>query len=243
MKNRSFATLLILVTLATSLVACQGAVPSIQTSAGDASKRTITVVGEGVVTAKPDIARVNLGVETFAPKLADALKQNNTQMAAVIAKLKSLGVADKDIQTTNLSVNVERNFERGAQGAVIGYRVSNTVATVLRDLNKISDILDQATQAGANNVYGINFGIENTTKLESDARAKAVADAQARADDVAKLNNLSRGDVITMVEGTIPTPLTIESTQLKGLGGGGGPSVEVGTLEIHVRVQITYSTK
>lgn len=242
--NKMYLQFTILITLAASIASCQLLAPSTAPiGAADASRRTITVTGEGVAVGKPDIARLNLGVDVLAPKLADALKQNNTQMTAVIAKMKSLGVADKDLQTTNLSVSVERNFEKGGQGAVTGYRVANTVVAVIRDLNRISDILDQATQAGANNVFGINFGIDNTSKLESEARAKAVTDAQARADDIAKLNNLSRADVITMIEGTTQTPLTIESAQLKGLGGGGGPPVEAGTLEIHVRVQITYAVK
>jgi uncharacterized protein YggE len=215
-----------------------------QTGAGDTSKRTITVVGEGVVTAKPDIVRINLGVDIIAPNLADAMKQNSTKIAAVISKLKSLGVADKDIQTSNLSVNVERNFERGGAGAVTGYRVSNTVVTVIRDLNKVSDILDQAIQAGANNVYGISFNIENSTKQEAEARAKAVADAQMRADDIAKLHGTSRGEPITISEGTSPTIFSLNAAPAAlGLGGGGGPPVESGALEIRVRVQITYAVK
>ena len=228
-----------------SITACQSAVPSlVQSSAGDTSKRTIIVAGDGFVTAKPDLARLNLGVETFATTLADAMKQNSARVTTMIAKLKSLAIADKDIQTTNLSINVERNFDRGAQGTVTGYRVSNTVVIVIRDLNKVSDIIDQATQAGANNVYGINFGIENTTKLESEARAKAVADAQARADDIAKLHGLERGQVITMSEGASTMPVTLESSSLlKAQGGGGGPPVEVGTLEIRVHVQITFAVK
>ncbi len=243
--SKSFLAFTVLAALVAITAACQAATPSFApTGASDTSRRTITVTGEGVAVGKPDIARLNLGVDVLAPNLADALRQNNSRMTAVIAKLKSLGVADKDIQTTNLSVNVERNFERGSQGTVTGYRVSNTVVVVARDLNKVSDMLDQATQAGANNVFGINFGIDNTTKLESDARVKAVADAQARADDIAKLNNLSRGDVITMTEGTIPTPLTIQDTALRAQGGGGGgPPIEIGTLEIHIRVQITYAAK
>lgn len=240
----SIVTLLAAVFL--SPVACQAAMPSLtQTGAPDLSKRTITVLGEGSVTAKPDIARINLGVEIVSQTLADAMKQNTTRTTAVIAKLKSLGVADKDIQTTNLSVNVERNFEKGSLGPITGYRVANTVVAVIRELNKISDLLDQAIQAGANNIYGISFNIENSTKQEAEARAKAVADAQARADDIAKLNGVQRGDLIFLSEGSSPTTFSSSAAPVAlGLGGGGGgPPVEPGSLEIRVRVQITYFIK
>src|SRR5574341_852180 len=178
------------------LVACGSTAPS---PAPSTATRNITVVGEGIATAKPDIARANIGVETTASSVADASKQNNDRMATVVAKLKSLNIADKDIQTSNYSISSERaQIRTGAETTI--YRASNTVAITIRDLDKVGTILDQVVQAGANQVYGVSFSSESTTKLQGDARVKAMADAQARADDFAKLAGVTRGEIISVSE-------------------------------------------
>ncbi len=240
MNSRTFFTLAILLALASSTVACQGAVPSIiQTSAGDTSRRTITVAGEGMVIAKPDLAVLSLAVDIFSPTLPDSMQQNSVKTADVIAKLKSLGIADKDIQTSGLEVTIGRIPD---STTITRYNVSNLVIVVIRDLNKITDIIDQSVKIGANNVLSLYFTIENSAKQEAEARAKAVADAQARADDIAKLNGLQRGDVITFSQESVPTAYPLGGhSSAKSLGASAGPPTEWGSLEITVRVQITYA--
>lgn len=188
----------------------------------------ISVNGHGEAQGQPDIARVTLGVETRSKVATEATDQANQQMAAVIAAIKQQGVADKDIRTQNFSVNFEQQPEpyppqpveappskevtRGAAASATAsaapasetprgfYRVSNTVQVSIRELGKLGAILGGATAAGANSVWGIQFDIEDPTKLESDARQKAVAQARARAEQLAQLAGVKLGKVISVGE-------------------------------------------
>lgn len=207
-----------------------------------APSRTIAVTGEGTASAKPDTARATIGVETVAKTAADATAQNTDKMNGVVSKLKSLGVQDKDIQTSNYSVTPERNTSRGPSTDILDYRVSNTVTVTIRDLTQVGAILDQATQAGANNVYGISFSISDPTKVRGDARAKAMADAQARADDLAKLGGVTRGDPISISETTSSPPINFASAPA-ALAVNSEVPVEAGSLNVSVRVQVTYAIR
>jgi hypothetical protein len=112
----------------------------------------------------------------------------------------------------------------------------------VRDVNQIGDVLDKAVAAGANNIYGVNFSVEDTAKLEADARAKAVADAKSRAESLAQLNGLQLGEVLTVSEvvgGAVP----LYREAAMGLGGGGSTPVQPGELEMSASIQITYAVK
>src|SRR6476660_8095388 len=122
-----------------------------QTSAGVPGMRQVTVVGHGEVKGKPDTATVQLGVETEAATAKDALAQNTTQAQAIQAQLVKLGVAEKDIQTSNFSINPTYGSDNRQ---VTGYHVSNMVTVKIRDLAKSGTLLDQVVQSGANSIYG-----------------------------------------------------------------------------------------
>jgi uncharacterized protein len=219
--------------------------------------RTITVVGHGEVKAKPDIATLNLGVEVTAPTVSEAMAEANARMKTILAAMKALGIADKDVQTSNFSINFERReptapapseatpAKPGSPQAPAGvYRVNNMVQVTVRDLNKVGDVLDSAVEAGANNVWGISFGLDNTDALEAQAREKAVADARARAESLAKLNNVAVGDVIAISEliGGGPSPIYADAASFKGMGGGGTP-VESGELTFSTQIQTVYGIR
>jgi uncharacterized protein YggE len=203
--------------------------------------RSITVVGEGSVSAKPNIAHANIGVESTAPTVAEATSENNDKMTAVIAKLKDLGVAEKDIQTSNYSINPERSVGTSGPGQVTGYQVSNTVNVTIRDLSQVGPILDAVTQAGANTVYGVSFGFDNPAELQAEARAKAIADAQARADDLAKLSDIQRGEVLSISEIVGSNPVPLMRAAEAPLAAGGGTPIQPGELEVTVQIQVTYT--
>jgi uncharacterized protein YggE len=220
--------------------------------------RTITVVGRGEVKAKPDIATVNLGVEVTAPTVSEAMTEANARMETILAAMKALGIADKDIQTSNFSINFERReptapaASEPTAGAKTGstqvpsgfYRVNNMIQVTIRDLDKVGDVLDAAVEAGANNVWGVSFGLDNTEALEAQAREKAVADARSRAESLAKLNGVAMGDVISVSEviGGGPSPMYAEAASFKGLGGGGAP-VEPGELTFATQIQAVYGIR
>jgi hypothetical protein len=219
--------------------------PVAEAAAATTSERSITVVGIGKVTGKPDIARVTVGIETQAPSLQTAVDDNKAKMNGLLDTLKKLGLADKDIRTSNYSVYTERVAPPAAGVEVSAnqmiYHVTNQVDVTVRDVNQIGEVLDKAVAAGANNIYGVNFSVEDTAKLEADARTKAVANARARAGELARLNGLQLGEVLTVSEiigGAIP----LYREAAMGLGGGGTP-VQPGELEMSLSIQITYAVK
>jgi uncharacterized protein YggE len=210
-------------------------------------ERTITVVGRGEVKSAPDVAQINLGVEVIAPTVAEALDEADARMQAILDALKAAGIESKDIQTSNFSINFERQSpeprpmsEEGAPAGV--YRVSNMVRVTVRDLDKVGEIIDAAVTAGANNVWGVQFGLEDTAALEEQAREKAVADARTRAESLAALNGVEVGDVVTISEvvggGAVPMFAAAE----RAFGGGGTP-VESGEVTFATQIQIVYGIR
>ena len=125
--------------------------------------RTISVNGVGEVKAKPDMALINSGVISEARTAREALAKNNTAMAAVIAALKSAGIADQDVQTSNFSVSPQYPPYQANQPAVqhiVGYQVSNQVTARVKNLAKLGAVLDALVQVGANQISGISFDID-----------------------------------------------------------------------------------
>ncbi len=220
--------------------------PVAEAAAPTASERSITVVGTGKVTGKPDLAHVTVGIETQASSLQKAVDDNKAKMNGLLDTLKKLNLADNDISTSNYSVYTER-ASAPTPGADVNtdqmiYHVTNQVDVTVRDVNQIGDVLDKAVAAGANNIYGVNFAVEDTAKLEADARAKAVADARSRAESLAQLNGVQLGGALTVSEviGSSPLPMAYGA---KGMGGGGSTPVQPGELEMSVSIQITYAVK
>ncbi len=257
--RRSGKVLALFLLVAVAAMALSGCLPSASaapTPAGESPARTITVVGRGEVKAKPDIATVNLGVEVLAATVDEAMGQAAERMKAILTTLKGLGIAEKDIQTSNFSISFERQGPialpavEGTPGAGAGqetpagfYRVSNMVQVTVRDLDKVGDVLDAAVRAGANNVWGVSFGLDDTEALEAQAREKAVANGRSRAESLAKLAGVSVGEVIAVSEVIGGTPgLMFAEAAARGLGGGGAP-VEPGEITFSTQVQIVYAIR
>lgn len=209
----------------------------------------ISVTGVGQVSASPDIARVVIGVETQGDDIKKAISDNNTKMNALISTVKAAGIADKDIQTQNYSVSVENPqpvpvvpaSETTTKPTVI-YHVSNQVLVTVRDLAKLSDLLDQAVSSGANTIYGINFDVSNPDKLVDQARSLAVADAKARAEKLAQLEGVTLGNVVFVNEfAGNPVPLMANSFAMAKAAG--GAPIEGGNIQITVNLQVTYAIK
>lgn len=210
------------------------------------ASRTITVVGEGKVTIKPDTAHANIGVEVIKPTVKEASAENKKVIAAVLDALKKQGIAEKDIQTSGFSIFAERYSQDGSgNGDQVRYHVSNNVMVVVRNLDKVGDVLDAAIEAGANNIYGVDFSLADRSKLESDARGKAIADAKAKAEDLAKLAGVTVGDVVSVSEvvggnGAYYTSNFAKASAV-GMGGGGGAPINPGELELTMQLQVVYA--
>jgi uncharacterized protein YggE len=211
-----------------------------QASVGVPGMRQVMVAGHGEAKGRPDTATVQIGVETEATTAKDALAQNTAQAQALQKKLADLGVAAKDIQTSNFGINPTYGSD-GRQ--VTGYHVTNSVMVTIRNLDQAGALLDEVVQAGANSIYGINFSIGDQQKLLEQARAQAVADAKARATQLAAAGGAAVGDVLVLSENAnVPVPLPMAARAAEAAPSSAVP-VQPGEQSISVDVQVTFALK
>ena len=191
--------------LAAALIATASllALPALAADTG-APPRTISMSGHGEMRAAPDLVTINAGVTSDAPTAQAALAANTGRMNAVFAALEKLGVARRNIQTVNFSVSPRyTNPSPGNDNTprLSGYRVTNQVRLQLDDVAGLGKALDALVTAGANQINGIDFTIKNPGALLEQARAKAVADARARAQTYASAAGVTLGPILTISEG------------------------------------------
>ncbi len=212
------------------------------TAVGGDVPYTINVSGSGMASRTPDIADIQLGVETVNDDAAQAISESTTKMKAVLDAVKALGVEDKDIQTVNYNMWVEQiyNQETGIPTGQVRYHVTNQVNVRLRDLTQAGKLLENALAAGANNVGSITFGVSDPTELQKQARVLAVQNARAKADELAAGLGIRVGQVRTVseyVSGVTPVPMYAKNTVM---GGGGEVPIASGSYNVTVEVQVVF---
>jgi len=203
--------------------------------------RQITVIGRGTVSASPDIVRANQGVQVTAPTVTEATQQNKKIVDTVLAQLKAAGIAAKDIQTLNYNIYPQRNNPGpNGSGEITSYQVTNMVQVTIRNLSQVGQILDQAIQAGANNVANISFDFSDPANLQLQALDQAMADAQSRADQLAKSSGVQRGEVLSISEvfSSAPGPQPgIMAAQVESAA----VPIQAGSSEVQAQVQVVYA--
>jgi hypothetical protein len=211
-----------------------------QTPAPD--RRTITVIGIGRASATPDIARVTLGMDVVNAKLSTALTEVNKKTADIMAALEEAGVAKQDIRTAEFNVIPQQSYGPNGPGPITGYRVINTVRVTVRDLAQAGAVLDAAVNAGANTIQGLTFTIEDMKPIETEARKGAMADAKAKAEELAAEAGATVGQVLTISEiiSGGPIPLMQMNAPAADAMGGGGVSIAPGMQDVSVQVQVVY---
>lgn len=206
----------------------------------------LTITASETVRAAPDIASVGIGVQTLLPTAAAALAENSTKMTRVIAALRGQGVAERDIQTSGISLNPEydyNNVRPGTQPRFLGFRVSNTVRVISRDIPRLGRLLDAMVTAGGNSIEGPTFSIENPDPLVTEARAKALASADAQARDLARRAGFERVRMVTITQGVGYRGETIMVTaQATGSRGesAAAPPVAPGLVGTTVNLTVQY---
>jgi uncharacterized protein YggE len=230
----------------------------------------LTVTGSGEAKSKPDIARSSIGIEVRAETAEQATAQASERMNAVLAAIKGAGVADTDLRTHDFSVQFERDYtppplpvpppppvKPGAKAAPAAqlepapssvprgsYRVSNTVEVTIRDISKVSAVLTAATSAGANNVWGINFDVENQDPLHDKARAQAIEKAKRNAEQLAQLTGVKLGAIVTIEDqadsGQI-APRMFKAAMMAESADASQVPVEGGELTITHQVRLVYA--
>lgn len=203
---------------------------------------TITVAGYGTATGTPDMASVDVGVETFSANITEAFSGSNTTVEAVVDALVELGIAREDIRTSNLSVYNGSRFDETTSAEERGYFVNNTVHVEVRDIEQIESVIDTALEAGANTLYSLNFSFSDSVSLQNQARENAVNDARARAEQYASLIGATLGDVVQIAEGAPAAGIPLaEMMQASDSAGRGGAFVTPGQSEVAIGVTVVYS--
>lgn len=155
------------------------------------------------VDSRPDMATFSTGVETKAPTATQALRDNSRKAKTVIDKLKSLGIAEEDIQTTGINLNADYQYDReNSTNRFVGYRVSNQVQAKVRNIDKLGSILDAlVSSGGATNLSGPYFSIDDNSAVKQVARERALANGKRQAENYAKASGYSGVRLLSIAEG------------------------------------------
>jgi len=187
-----------------ALIAFSAALAALSPAMADeANNRWIEVAGEGSVSAAPDFARVTLGVASTGKTAGEAMVANAKAANALVSLIKAEGVAPADIQTSEMSISPM--FSQPAHGqetapTITGYSVTNNVAVTVREIPRLGALLDKAVTAGANSVYGVGFGHNDTSALLDKARPLAVEDAKRKAEIFAGAAGAKIGRLMVLTE-------------------------------------------
>ena len=123
------------------------------------------VSGTGVVKASPDIIRANIGVQTFNEEAKKAVDINNEKVNAIFSALGEQGISKTDFETTSFNIYTQRDFRRDPPNQIVGFQVNNAISVTIRNMSRVGEILQATIRAGANNISGINFTVEDTVEL------------------------------------------------------------------------------
>ncbi len=161
---------------------------------------TITLTGKGTVDHAPDVAMINVGVQVEAKTAADAMTQQAEQMNGVFAAVKTAGIADRDMQTGNLSLNPVYEYPNNARPRLTGYQASNQLTIKVRKLDTLGKTMDAVVKGGGNTINGVSFSIDQPDKLQSDARIEAIKDASSKAELYAQAVGYKVKRIVTINE-------------------------------------------
>jgi hypothetical protein len=213
--------------------------------ADEDNRRTMTLSGTGTVYAAPDKAIITIGVRSEAKTAGEALADNNTNMQAVIDLLRANGLEERDIQTSQFSVDPQFTYDndnRSNPPTLVGYVVTNNVAATIRDLDAIGTILDGAVNAGSNQIDNISFAISDSEPLEDEARRLAVADVIEKAELYATAASIELGPIQSISEGGGYQPVTQYRAAYAEAADLAVP-IAAGQQAIEVQVSITWEIR
>lgn len=202
----------------------------------------ISVTGEATVSAVPDLALVDSGVISEAKTAREASEANNAAMSKVLLALKGAGIAEKDIQTSRLSLQSQSAPNRtSGLASIVGYSASNRVTVRVRDVTRLAGLIDAMVSAGANDIGGIGFMVSNASKFLDEARERAVADARRKAEIYAKAAGVILGAPLGISEEGAAAPVTYRKMAV-GIAAATAP-VAQGEETLQVTVSISWAIK
>jgi len=209
---------------------------------------TVRAAGEATVTAKPDRARVTLGVQTQGKTAQAVSAENATDVSRVLDVVKRTLGSGGEVKTENYSVSPQYEYpkEGGGPGKVVGYRASNTVEITIDDLALTGKVIDAATQSGANHVEGIAFMLKDPSAIQSRALAEAATNARSNAEAIAKALHLQVTGVLhAEADGGRPPvrPMMMVQSRTMGAMAKEPTPVEAGNLEVQASVTVTLEVQ
>jgi uncharacterized protein YggE len=200
----------------------------------------LDVVATGEVTRVPDIARISTGVMTLAPTATAAIAQNATRMAAVRAALKRAGIADRDIQTSSISLNPEYRHSQAQAPVLTGYRAGNEVSVRFRDIAETGRIIDALVAQGANQINGPTLSIDKPEQALDEARVAALKTARARADLYAQAMGRRVKRILSVSEagGAVPYPRPMY--EMRQMSADASSKIDPGVQAVTVSLSVSF---
>lgn len=242
MKRLKFLSFGVSVLLAMTFIGCEPQIIGPLLQSQESGK--IHVTGSGSVVGEPDIATLHLGVAVEKKTVAEAREAAATAMTSVIASLKANDIAENDIQTERFSIRPQYDYTENGR-VLRGYSVNNTVSAKVRDLENLSEVIDAAAEAGGDIIVvnSIQFMIEDTTPLQTQARGLAVKNAEAKAQTLADASGVTLGKPIAITEtshaASPPIAFAEEAAFAQDSARSATP-IEAGELTITVNVTVVY---
>lgn len=215
--------------------------------ADEVQKNVINVVGSGEISVKPDISYLSIGVQTEAATAKEAQSAN----AAKVAKLNTLlkdtwKINAKDIQTGQFYVQPNYTYTEKEGQKVKGYTAQHTLQVSYRELDKIGQLLDAASTAGANVINNVQFATENPDQFEEQVIQKAMANANMKASAIAKAANRQVGIVLTVTQSSSGPAVYNQNYMMKEMAApdaGASTQIEAGEIKVNTTVSVTYEMK
>jgi uncharacterized protein len=236
MKRSNLTGLVATVAMAAALGGCS---PGAQPGA------LISVTASAEAQTTPDIATINAGVESRGSTAKAAQEAQATRMAAVVAALKAQGVNDKDIQTSQIGLNPIVDYSETGQQRITGYSSVNTVTITVRDLDKVSSIIDAIVADGGNRIDGIAFSMDDAEKAEAEAHAEAIRKARARAEGYAAGAGLKVHRLVSIVEpgGSSMPPMPMDGMAFKAVAESTATPIMPGQVTTGAAVTVVFELR
>lgn len=209
--------------------------------------REITVSAEGKAFAKPDVALVNLGVKTEGLEINKIVKENTEKMNSILVELKNLGIEEKDIQTTKYNLSPHYEWMKEGEKIFKGYVLEQEIRVKIRNFEKISEVLEKATQKEANLIGNLSFSIDDPERLYTRAREEAIKRAKEKAESIAKQTGIKLKKLVNVYEGYgyyPPLPVRMEGAEKAPIPSfETAPEIQPGELEVKVLISLVYRIK
>ncbi len=203
----------------------------------------LTVGGQGLSSAQPDLATISMGVSSRAATAAEAMTQNAEAQNKVIEALKAEGIEARDIQTSGLNLSPMLDYSKdGEAPRVTGYAAQNNVTVRVRDIAGLGAVLDKLVASGANEIGGINFTREDMTEAEDAARSAAVQDARRRAEIMAEAAGMRLGPLLRLSDTPVESQPVPMMRMMAAEAKGSAPTpVEAGELTVSANVTAIFA--